>query len=116
MHCADCGTKFRGGFCTNCHEEAYIREHQAEYIDRPLSDDFNRKADAQEIAARRARCGVAMRDLKHDWQAVPCPVCAVPIGKTCKDLSDAFERPRKEPHQARVDRAKAEAAKLGVRS
>lgn len=54
MRCDDCGTRYRGGLCPNCHEEAYILRYQSEHVER-VSDEFARRAEEQEDAAKRAR-------------------------------------------------------------
>lgn len=47
-HCEDCGTVLRGGYCTNCQEEAYIYYEQADPAERKtFSPDFVEKADQQ---------------------------------------------------------------------
>lgn len=47
-YCAYCGCRTSNGVCSNCQEELYIIENQAEFIDRPLSEDFLKKANEQE--------------------------------------------------------------------
>jgi len=47
MNCPDCGCKTNNGICSNCQEELYIIENQAEFIDRPLSAEFYNKAKEQ---------------------------------------------------------------------
>lgn len=55
MRCEDCGTKYRGGLCPNCHEEAYIANYQSDTYDGGFSREFLERADEQERAARDAR-------------------------------------------------------------
>ncbi len=45
--CEDCGCRTSGGICSNCQEELYIIEYQHEYVDLPLSNDFQNKAKEQ---------------------------------------------------------------------
>jgi hypothetical protein len=45
--CPDCGCRTDRDICSNCQEELFIIENQAEYIDRPLSDEFTNKAKEQ---------------------------------------------------------------------
>jgi len=54
-NCPDCGTKLSGGICSNCQEEAYILENQADYITEPVSEDFAEKARAQQSQITRNR-------------------------------------------------------------
>jgi hypothetical protein len=52
--CADCGTRLElNGTCPNCHEELFIATWQGEYLDYPLSEEFDRKVDAQSAAIRK---------------------------------------------------------------
>lgn len=46
-HCENCGTKMSNGYCTNCHEEAYIMDFESEYMDRQPCDEFQALADKQ---------------------------------------------------------------------
>lgn len=46
-YCEDCGCRTSNGICSNCQEELYIYEFQGEYIDHPVSDEFNKKANEQ---------------------------------------------------------------------
>ena len=46
-YCENCGCKIYGGICSNCYEELYIIENQAEFIEQPLSDEFLQKAKKQ---------------------------------------------------------------------
>jgi len=45
--CEECGSRLREGLCTNCQEELYIYEYQAEDCDFPLSDEFMEKVREQ---------------------------------------------------------------------
>lgn len=45
-HCDDCGCRKVSGYCTNCHEEAYIAFEQAP--DMQFSEEFMQKAWDQE--------------------------------------------------------------------
>lgn len=44
-YCDDCGCGLRNGICSNCDEEAYIVEFQGEFIEEPLSEEFQQKAE-----------------------------------------------------------------------
>ncbi len=46
-YCSDCGCRTNKGVCSNCQEELYIMEFQSEFINKPLSEDFIKKADSQ---------------------------------------------------------------------
>jgi len=46
--CEDCGNKLYGGVCSNCQEELYIVQEQAEFIEAPLSSSFLEKVAEQE--------------------------------------------------------------------
>ena len=52
-HCSDCGTRYSDGYCPNCHEEAFIRATQSEWLPEgfQFSDEFAALADQQEIDA-----------------------------------------------------------------
>lgn len=45
--CENCGTRLNYGICSNCQEELYIVENQAEFIENPLSDEFVQKVKEQ---------------------------------------------------------------------
>lgn len=46
-YCKDCGCHTDNGICSNCQEELYILENQAEFIIEPVSDGFAEKAKEQ---------------------------------------------------------------------
>jgi len=48
-YCVDCGCPTSNGICSNCQEELYIIENQAEYIDEPVSNEFAEKAVEQAL-------------------------------------------------------------------
>jgi len=54
-YCPDCGSKTSSDVCANCQEELYILREQADYIDRPVSDEFAEKAEAQERFLKRRK-------------------------------------------------------------
>lgn len=58
-YCDNCGCRMSGGICSNCHEELYIMEYQADAIDFPLSDEFRE-------AAGRQRREIAIRDSEKE--------------------------------------------------
>lgn len=47
-YCEDCGCRTSGGVCSNCQEELYIVQNQAEHIEAPLSREFLAKVGEQE--------------------------------------------------------------------
>jgi hypothetical protein len=48
--CEDCGCRLReGGLCTNCHEELYIYEYQADDYEGSFSDEFMAKVQEQRM-------------------------------------------------------------------
>ena len=46
-YCENCGCRMSNGYCTNCHEEAYIMDFQSEYMDREPSKEFQQLAEKQ---------------------------------------------------------------------
>lgn len=46
-YCENCGTRMYNNTCSNCSEELYILENQGDFIDFPLSDDFQKKVKIQ---------------------------------------------------------------------
>jgi hypothetical protein len=46
-YCEDCGCRTSGGVCSNCQEELYIVNEQADCIDQPLSAEFRQRVDEQ---------------------------------------------------------------------
>ena len=53
--CPDCGCRINNGICSNCQEELYILENQAEFIDRPVSDGFAEEAKQQKEYLRKRK-------------------------------------------------------------
>lgn len=56
-YCENCGCLLSGGICSNCQEELYIIENQSEYIEKPLSEEFMRKANEQKEELKRRSNG-----------------------------------------------------------
>lgn len=55
--CEDCGCRLSSsGVCSNCHEELYILEEQAEFVER-VSPEFQTKAEEQKRKIEEARKG-----------------------------------------------------------
>jgi hypothetical protein len=52
-HCSDCGSRTNRGVCSNCQEELYILENQADFITEPVSDGFAEKAKEQRLELDR---------------------------------------------------------------
>ena len=56
-HCENCGTRMWGNnACPNCDEELCIVEYQSEFIDRPLSIEFQEKVKEQEKRREDREC------------------------------------------------------------
>lgn len=51
--CPDCGCRMYGGLCSNCQEELYILENQADCLG-PVSEEFMQKAEEQRDRVRSA--------------------------------------------------------------
>lgn len=51
--CENCGTKIYGGVCSNCQEELYILENQADYLEHPISEEFLTEANRQREENKR---------------------------------------------------------------
>lgn len=63
-YCPDCGCRTDRGICSNCQEELYILENQAEFITEPVSDEFAGKAEQQkEYLKMRAKLGKTIEDM-----------------------------------------------------
>ena len=60
-YCEDCGTRYSDGYCPNCHEEAFIRATQSEWLPDgfAFSDEFNDLADGQELSGAAMRKGAS---------------------------------------------------------
>jgi hypothetical protein len=50
--CEDCGCRMYGGICSNCQEELYILENQADCLG-PVSDEFMEMAGEQRRLLKR---------------------------------------------------------------
>lgn len=61
-HCEDCGTKMWGAMCPNCDEELCIETYQGEFIEGPLSEEWQDsvKQQKERVAERQA----VARDVK----------------------------------------------------
>ena len=46
-YCEDCGSRTNNGICSNCQEELYILENQAEFVSEPVSQEFAQKVTEQ---------------------------------------------------------------------
>lgn len=60
-NCEKCGSRLEKNICSNCEEELFIETFQGEYIDHPLSNEWQEKTKKQRIDVRK-RVGVEVID------------------------------------------------------
>jgi hypothetical protein len=65
--CLDCGCRLISGVCSNCQEELFIIENQADDIVQPLSDEFVKKAkDQREYLKKQEKQKLLIEGLPYE--------------------------------------------------